>query len=309
MNFNICFGNFAGPTQSVQAQILRSMLAGDMVMYVCRSLEELGHRVTINRSYVDKDAINLFLERFYGDPDQPAALRRNGYKWGLITPEQLLTDGLYNPFEFGEAKARQVFQEFAGAARAADFVWYLMEEAGPVCRSVNPNSHFLPFGFVEKFGQLGDPASRRYVTDFNITGLPTERRLSILESLKALGFRVSSCHAEPDYIRLSMMESARMTLSVQKSLKHQIFSPGRVPHAIMNRVPILVEYDGPPSYLAKYCAVAPPDDFVAACTEFAKRQDLPQLAQRFYDRFAAEMPMRPIMERVLEASLSAPARG
>jgi len=43
---------------------------------------------------------------------------------------------------------------------------------------------------------------------------------------------------------------------------------------------------------------------VEACTQAAARPDLSQVAQRFCDRFAAEMPMHPIMERVLDGSLS-----
>jgi hypothetical protein len=304
MKFNICLGNFAGPTQSATSVILRSILTGDMIRYVRCALAELGHTVTVNRSYVDPDAVNLFLERFYGNEDDAAALRRNRIRWGLICPEQLTVEGLYNPFEFDGDKARKIYQQFAHAAEQADFVWYLLEEAGPLCRKLNRNSHFLPFGFVESFGELGDPRQRRHLFDFNLSGLPGPRRLRMVEALQARGFRVSTCHSEPDYVRLSMLEASRVTLSVQKSERHHIFSPGRVPHAIMNRVPIIVEYDGPPSYLSKYCLVATPENFIATCLETAARTDLHELAQEFYYRFAAEMPMRPIMRRVLDETFA-----
>lgn len=304
MNFNICLGNFAGPTQTATSVILRSIMTGDMIRYVRCALEELGHSVTINRSYVDPGAINLFLERFYGDGDDAGDLRRNGIRWGLICPEQLVVEGLYNPFEFPLDKAKSVYAQFAAAAGQADFLWYLMEEAGPICRQLNPNSHFLPFGFVERFAELGDPRQRRHLFDFNMCGLPGGRRLQFIDTLKARGFRVSTCHAEPDYVRLNMLEASRLTLSIQKSTEHQIFSPGRVPHAIMNRVPIVVEYDGPPCYLSNYCTVAKPEKFLEACVETASHPDLPGMAQGFYDRFAAEFPMRPAMQRVVEATFA-----
>jgi hypothetical protein len=121
-----------------------------------------------------------------------------------------------------------------------------------------------------------------------------------VESLKARGFSVSICHSEPDYVRLSMLEAARITLSVQKTDSHHIFSPGRVPHAIMNRIPIIVEYDGPPCYLAEYCVVAKPQNFFDTCVAMVAQPDLGRLAQEFYDRFAAEFPMQPIMQRVVD---------
>lgn len=102
-----------------------------MVRYVRCALEDAGHSVTINRSYVDPGSVNLFIKRFYGDDDDAANLTRSGIRWGLICPEQLMVEGLYNPFEFHLDKARQVWDQFAGAARQADFIWYLMEEAGP----------------------------------------------------------------------------------------------------------------------------------------------------------------------------------
>jgi hypothetical protein len=172
VNFNISLGNFAGPTQTVMSVLLRSILAGDMVRYVRCALEEQGHTVTVNRSYVDPTAINLFIERFYGGEEEVAALSRAGIRWGLICPERLSVEGVYNPFEFDSDKAKRVYGEFAAAARQADFIWYLLEEAGPVCRKLNPNSHFLPFGFVERFAELGDPASRRPLFDFNLSGFP-----------------------------------------------------------------------------------------------------------------------------------------
>lgn len=307
MKFNICLGNFAGPTQSATSIILRSILTGDMIRYLRCALEELGHAVTVNRSYVDPDAVNLFMERFYGNEDEAAALHRNGIRWGLICPEQLTIEGAYNPFEFNADKARTIYEQFAHAAEQADFVWYLLEEAGPVCRKLNPNSHFLPFGFVERFGELGDPRRRRHLFDFNVSGMPGGRRLKMVEGLRARGYRVSTCHSEPDYVRLSMLEASRITLSIQKSESHHIFSPGRVPHAIMNRVPIIVEYDGPPCYLSKYCIVATPENFTETCVKTAGRHDLEELARDFYYRFAAEVPMRPVMRRVLDETFATAA--
>ena len=73
----------------------------------------------------------------------------------------------------------------------------------------------------------------------------------------------------------------------------------------MNRVPIVVEYDGPANYLSPYCLVARPDSFLDVCAAYARRGDLARQANERYERFAREMPMRPVMDRLLRDTFGA----
>jgi hypothetical protein len=306
MKFNICFANLSRP--NFQPIHMLSMLSviGDGVRFLTRALEEAGHSVTLSPQNVYKDAINIFWERFYNFDDGldfPAQLRREGFRFGMICTEPMTTPGAYNPFEFEPVSARIIYDQYAHTASLADFVWYLLEEAGPACRSFNPKSYFLPFGHVAGYAELDDPAARATSADFLLQGFMTPRRNELAGTLSSNGFRVVASHFQPDYVRLNQMASTRIALSPQKTTNHSIFSYSRIYHAIMNRVPMIVEYDGPATYMSPYCLTARPTEFLTTCAAFARRTDLAILAQRNYDRLAAELPMRPIIDKLVSESL------
>jgi hypothetical protein len=304
--FNFCLANMYRPEYSPPDRLTLASVLGDGIRFLRRALEEAGHDVVVSTEAVYKDAINLFWDRFYyfdNGVDMPAQLRQGGYRFGIVCTEPFNTGTSFNPFEFEPGAARQIYEQFAHSARQADFVWHLLEEAGPACRSFNPNSHFLPFGHVSGYAELGDPARRRAVADFVIQGFITPRRQELVTALTQKGYRVIASHFQPDYVRLSQMESARVALSPQKSAGHSIFSFARVYHALMNRVPMIVEYDGPATYLSPYCLVARSENFGDICQAYVRRKDLPKLVQDNHDRLARERPMRPIMDRLLKDTL------
>jgi hypothetical protein len=303
MKFNICFGNSFDPAFSAHTHFVRISLGSGVTKFLRRALEELGHTVYVSMSYVDPDAINLFFERFHA-PEQAVELRKRGYRFGIICSEPLDEDGLYNSFEYGAEIGKRLYDSFAISAQNAEFVWHWLESAGPGCSKLNPNSHFLPFGHVTGFEEAGDPATRTYQADFALSGQRTERRVAKAEELRARGLTVAFTEFEPDFVQISMLQRARATLHVQKSDTHQVFSLSRVHQAVMNRVPIIMEYEGPPSYLAEYCVVASPHKFIDACAEFAKRTDIAAYAQSTYDRFAQEMLMRPLMTAVIQKTFA-----
>lgn len=301
MKFNLSFGNGFVPGLTAH-QIFTMLSSGtDMVRFIRYALEDGGHRVSVNRTYVDSSAVNLFFERFR-IPENALELRRRGYRYGLICTEPLTTEGQYNPFEYDAEASRLAYESFAISVQNAEFVWYLLESAGPLCKKLNPNSHFFPFGFVSDYAELSAPAAREFQIDFFISGQISEHRQAVAQELQRRGFVVELTAFEPTFIRDSVLERSRATLSIQKSARHAIFSITRVHHAIMNRVPIIVEYEGPPIYLASYCLVAPPTAFLDVCTDFAKRGNVAAHAQAMYDRLQREMPMKPVMEKLVRDS-------
>jgi hypothetical protein len=298
MKFNFTFGNFFDPSASAADYYFRIALGSNTMKFYRLALEEHGHKVYMSMRYVDPNAINIFFERF-GSAEDAFELKRRGYRYGLICTEPLDTGDQYNPFEFPPDMARANYESFAVAAENAEFVWYLLESAKQPCLKLNPNSHFFPFGYVPGYADLGDPRQRDYVCDFHVSGQETERRTRLADDLRKRGFVVASSGFEPEFVHNSMLERARATLSIQKSEGHNIFSVTRVYHAIMNRVPVAVEYDGPPSYLSAYSFTASPSRFIDACVEFVKRPDLAAYAQTMYDRFRQEMVLAPILSGVL----------
>jgi hypothetical protein len=298
MKFNFSFGNYFDPGSRAEDNYFRVSLGAGAIRFFRLALEAHGHKVDASMRYVDPNAINIFFEHFRS-AEVATELKRRGVRYGLICTEPLDTDDQYNPFEFAPTVARANYESFATAAANAEFVWYLLENAKTACLRLNPNSHFFPYGHVAGYAELRDPARREYVCDFHISGQETERRNGVANELRKRGFVVASSGFEPEFIHNSMLERARATLSIQKSDGHNIFSITRVHHAIMNRAPVLVEYDGPVSYLSPYCTAAAPARFIDACAEFVKRTDLAVHAQTMYDRFAHEMAMAPILSGIL----------
>ncbi len=292
MKFNICFGNLYSPNVPPPAVLTLKTIWGDMVRYVYLGLRELGHEVSINTNYVDPNAVNIFWERFH-QPQMVRDLVQRGYRYALIVTEPMTTPGSYNPFEFEAQVAQAIWKDVAEAVKGAEFVWYLLEEAKEGCLALNPNSHYLGFSFVEGYEQVDPPEGRRPIADFLLSGEPTERRGQKVAKLREAGLSIATVYGfEPDYVRTAMLGQVRASLVIQKSEKHSIFSVARIYHAIMNRVPILVEYDGPRHGLSDYLVTAPASVFIETCREFARRSDLSALAQKNYDAFREKHPAR-----------------
>jgi hypothetical protein len=299
MKFNICLANVYAPRPLGDTFLHMSNLT-DMVRFLELALRDAGAEVTINAMSALPDAINIFFDRFFDVSRRPwDELRAAGLRYALICTEPLEAEGQLNPYDFDPAASRMIYDHFAETARHAEFVWYMFQTSASICRKLNPNSHFLEFGFIPAYAELGPPADRRPDFDILFTGQPTPRRAQITEQLRANDMLVVNAGQVPDYFRLRMMEKARFTVAIQKSDGHAIFSIARIYQAIMNRLPIIVEYDGAESYLSPYCLAAPPATFVATCADFSRSIDTARHAQAIFDRFGAEKPMRPIMTRLL----------
>lgn len=284
MRFNI---SFATLDRSKTVEFFFKAAMVDMVRYFYLALKAAGHEVTIDND-VDSDAINIFFDRFQ-DMKVGREIISGGYKYGLICTEPVTQAGVFNPFEYSPDKSRAMYDEFAETAKAAQFVWCLLEEAVTGCSQLNPNSHMFHFRYVDGFAELGEPSRRGPVlTDYFLSGAPSPRRQAMTETLRSRGASVTfSSWFEPDYFRAVLMEQSRAMLAIQKSDGHAIFSVARIYNAIMNRVPFLIEYDGPRRSLSEYCTAVPPAQFVDECVKFARRSDLPVVAQHFYDAFRA----------------------
>lgn len=300
MKFSLSFWNLLYPGATPDSWFAYVSIMSDMARLLRLALEQAGHRVVVNNEHLDESGINLFIEKI-SSAATAIELHRRGYRYGLICTEPLDVWGEYNRFEFDQEVSRSAWNAFAASAENADFIWYLIESAGPVCKRLNPNSHFLRLGCVSGYEETIAPVDREFEIDFFISGRPSDRRRIIAEELHRRGFRVTITSFEPDVVRRSMLERSRATLSIQKSDRHSIFSYGRVAHAVMNRVPAIVEY-GEPTYLSPYCVTASADRYIEACIGFARDADFVAYVQEAYDRFARELPMTEIMAQVLEAS-------
>ena len=300
MKFNFCLGNTTRHDDDWGANHAIALVSEDLFTMLRLGLEACAHSVLVSRTYLIKDGVNLFVNAFNpGNRDMPKKLRAAGYRFGIIQTEWLL-NGLFNPFEHKDANARALYQEICEDSGFADFVWYMVEESAEACRASNPNSHFLKIGHVDGFANLTPPERREYEWDFGFAGYSSDHRQAVLSALQAKGARVAASMLEPDYLRRTVLERSRVSLSIQKSEHHPFLSLTRIPHAVMNRLPIVAEYNGPPHYLSPYCATAPARDFVTTCFAYLKSDDLAELAQDAHDRYAAELRMDRILAELIK---------
>lgn len=267
----------------------------DGTRYLRCALEELGHHVSVQPSFVDKNAINVFWDRFRSlddNDDPPRSLKGRGYRFGLIVTE---------PLHWEDDVSREFRNQFERTAPFAEFVWYLIDEAGPVCKAVNPNCGHLKFGYTPRYPTLMMPYQRRPVVDFMTQGEVTERRTRVASDIQRRGFSVSVNWFNPDYIRDSMLESARALVSIQKFDHFNMFSITTVYHAVMNKVPLIVEYSGPKNYLSKYCVCAPPDRFIETCCSVIGNNPM-TLAEQMHEQMRQETPAAPLIRDLIRAT-------
>ena len=137
MTVNILYGNL--PTHLWET-------ISDSVRFITGGLEECGVAVKTGVNQIDRDSVNLFLDRFYMEPNFPLQLKTGGVRYGLICTEVIAPDGTWN---YGaEAEDPATVTAFDLAAKYADFVWCLLEESVEACKAINPNSAYLPYGYL-----------------------------------------------------------------------------------------------------------------------------------------------------------------
>ena len=93
----------------------------DSVSFVKGALEANGVSVKIGLDNLDPDAINLFFDRFYVEPNLPVKLKAAGIKYGIVCTEAISPQGIWN---YGaEGDEPYTFAAFELAAKNAEFVW------------------------------------------------------------------------------------------------------------------------------------------------------------------------------------------
>src|SRR5581483_11035065 len=146
LKFHISFTNYYHPQIAAEHLFKQVSVMADLSNFLRAALEECGHQASVGIGPARKDAINIYFEWFLNSPHYAEMLKTSGHRFGIICTELLTAERRYNPFDHDAARSRMISDNFARDAGLADFVWCLMEQSVPVCRTLNPNSHFLPLG-------------------------------------------------------------------------------------------------------------------------------------------------------------------
>ena len=274
----------------------------DSVSFVKGALEANGVSVKIGLDNLDPDAINLFFDRFYIEPNLPVKLKAAGIKYGIVCTEVISPQGIWN---YGaEGDEPYTFAAFELAAKNAEFVWCQLAESVEACREINPNSAHLKYGYLstmESFSRL--PAVDRDI-DLLMSGMPSKRREKVVEALCDAGHRtVYPGQPVPVYIRDALMARTSLNLSLQKTNKHQIVSVTRICHSVVNRVPLLLEISTSENEFARFCLTTTGEDILHDVRAFIDDTDLDVWAEDRYQQLADELPMGTLMADLLAQTI------
>ncbi|MAV88691.1 MAG: hypothetical protein CMM67_10660 [Rhodospirillaceae bacterium] len=274
-------------------------MLSDTIDFVRIALEECGIKVKVGVNQLKPDILNLFFDHFDTNPSLPLKMKILKIKYGLVCTEVLSVDGIWNSGAEGRTKSSVV--NFQIAAENAEFVWCLFEESVEACRKFNPNTIFLPIGFLERLKPNYNLRNKEDLDiDFLMCGVPTAHRKGVTDALKSRGHNVSYFNQPiPVYLRNSLMQRSQINLSIQKTCRHRIISMTRICHSVINRIPVLLEYSGPANIYSDLCLVAGSDEFVDKAEFFLNEIDLFDLANEKYKYLEKHLPMKSIMKEVI----------
>jgi len=293
MNINIMLSNLKPHLWEMMA---------DSVGFVAGALEECGISVRVGTCQLDSKNLNLFFDRFYTEPTFPNTMKIGNIKYGMVCTEVISPEGIWN---YGaERDMPETFPAFELAVRNAEFVWCLLEESLEVCRGINPNTFFIPIGYLKKMKTLRTISVNEKDIDFLMCGLPTDRRKEQTERISALGHEVYYPEMPiPAYLRNALMERSKINLSLQKTGNHNIISVTRICHSVINKVPILLEHSGPPNFYSDLCFTSGVGEVVEKAHELITQKDLEKIADESYHKLKSELPMNEIMPEVIKKTM------
>ena len=273
-------------------------MVADSVRFIAGALEECKFTVRIGTGQLDPDAINLFFDRFYVEPSFPNKMKVGNVKYGMVCTEVISPEGVWN---YGAERDKiGTFSAFELAIKNAEFVWCLFEESVEVCRTINPNTVVLPFGYLKRMETLKTLSWAERDIDFLMCGLPSDRRKKITQEISAVGYDVYYPEIPlPGYLRDALMERSKVNLSIQKTKDHKTISVTRICHSIINKVPVLLEYSGLPNFYSGLCVKAEVGKVAEKARECLKEGYLVQAAEENYRKLKSELPMDEMMAEVL----------
>jgi len=274
----------------------------DTVSFVKGALEANGVMVKVGLDEIDREAINLFFHHFNTQPNFPVQLKAAGIKYGIVCTESISPQGVWN---FGaEGEEAHTHTAFEIAASNAEFVWCQLPESVEVCRKINPNSAQLKYGYLGSMKNIRRLPTKEQDIDLLMAGMPSPRRKQIMEALSEEGYNTNyPGQPLPVYIRDSLLARSRLSLSLQKTDKHQIVSVTRICHSVVNRVPLLLETSNLEDAYARFCLNTVAKDLVLDVGKCLTETDLETWSEHRYQELADELPMDRFMADLLNETV------
>jgi|HubBroStandDraft_6_1064221.scaffolds.fasta_scaffold699772_1 hypothetical protein len=293
MHFHFCTYNAIGAAKGTLL---------DMYLWLRAGLEDLGHEVSFSEDALSPSALNIVWEGFSRETGEE--LRTSGYAYGLIVTEFMDGSG----FNKGTPQSNQVdrrddayrirWHGFQAAASRARFFWSMVESNVIGLRQQAPAS-FIELGFSER---LIPAATEEPAIDFSFTGILTPHRQQILEALEKRAQVVWHRTLLPLEERDKLFLATRINLSPNKTIDWQMPSPTRVGKALLSKRGIALDRTPQRTRQSNLVDCCPEGTNYVDFALGKLNQDWRAAAEVAFERYRSELPMRGIMERVLDES-------
>ena len=274
----------------------------DSVSFVKGALESNGEIVKAGLDEIDKEAINLFFYHLNTQPNFPVQLKAAGIKYGIVCTDAISPQGIWN---YGaEGEEAHTCTAFEIAAQNVEFLWCQLAESVEVCRSINPDSAQLKYGYLSNMENVNRLYPKERDKDLLMSGMPSLRRKKIMDALSDEGYRPNyPGHALPVYIRDALLARSRLSLSLQKTNKHWIVSVTRICHSVVNRVPLLLETSDSEGEYAGFYLTSIGTNIVSDVRRHLNETDLDTWSEQRYQELADKLPMDRFMADLLKETV------
>lgn len=269
-------------------------LRRDFILVLKYSLEDLGHDIVLSGAALDGSRFNLLIGAYALKPELIAQIAKSGAAFAHINTEIIGNDMLNrNPDK------ADFLGDYLPSMEAGSFVWDVVLDNVPEYESYGVNARFLRWGSHAKMADIQHRQEKDL--DYYFFGMLSERRKSLLQSLKAAGLRGTADHSCPYFLRNDRISRAKVQLNLIQDDKYTHVNSFRICYLADNACCILTEKEHDPANYLKYADVVPVSGLADAVRDYTASGRWKARGDQAKADFA-EHPMNLIMEELLDQS-------
>lgn len=267
----------------------------DMMEWLTAGLTELNHQVTVDK-FIAPNAINVIWENFV-DKDVEV-FDDSRFKFGLIATE-IPVGQTFNWLDHEPWLTRR--RCFEKIAPRAQFIWSMVEEPVKAYERWAP-AGYLELGFSEK---IIDPVFfEEPKADFGFYGLHiSSYRNAVLDRLKSQFVVATPDRFLKGHELNQFIASFKVGICLKHSAQWTIPSPARISRLLHAKRGIAAEYTPVRTRATRFVSMAEEnEDFAEFCLNVLHDR-WKQRAEDAYEQFRAAMPMKQILEQLLDKTV------
>jgi len=275
-------------------RIGRSSLV-DLADWFESGLLDLGHKVTFSDNHVETGAINVFWECF--TPRLGKEITKAGVVYGIVATE--IPDGYaFNWQREPEWKAR--FDSFHVVANRASFIWTMGESTLPFYSEFCPTA-YMELGFSERL--IPDYIDQTPEHDFCFFGQRTPYREEVVGKLR----KYAKVEWPESFLSREgvgrLIGTSKIGLNFKQSQRWPVPSPTRLGRLMMAKRGVAAEFVQVATRQGELVGLCPETSDFSVYALGTLNSDWKHRANEVFENYRSEMPMRDIMQCVLDQTL------